>query len=221
MYRDIRRRRFTYHTTDGARATVLVLSCRQCMNVGWLLLLTFTLHGVWVVRSKIMCNASTYGWCQCFANIAHANAKDNVSVGDVRNPKMIGCGWSKKDIQKILCVLISFAQDPKNEWLWLEEYTKFFHESSNCRRTLIEKFSLFLGTSSKDTILKERPPIAKRLAIKIETVQREQNENRSGNIVWQFTLRNLVPKRHIQKYTPIPQCTISLTFVMYRPQTKI
>jgi len=61
--------------------------------------------------------------------------------------------------------------------------TKFFHESSNCRRTLIEKFSLFLGTSSKDTILKERPPIAKQLAKKIETVQREQNENRSGNIV--------------------------------------
>ena len=92
------------------------------MNVGWLLL-TFTLHGVWVVRSKIMCNASTYGWCQCLLTLLMQMQKTTcqsemyaiqkwLAVDDPKRiskrfcaylyllhkiQKMSGCGW--KNIQ--------------------------------------------------------------------------------------------------------------------------
>jgi len=139
------------------------------MNVGWLLLLTFTLHGV-------VCELWDQKLCAMLVHMADVNAlltllmqmqKTTCQSETYAIQKWLAVDDPKRISKRFWCVLISFAQDPKNEWLWLEEYTKFFHESSNCRRTLIEKFSLFLGTSSsKDTILRKASNTTLQLAIK-------------------------------------------------------
>ena len=82
--------------------------------------------GVWVVRSKIMCNASTtstYGWCQCFANI------------------YCSCKCKRQRVSRR-------RTQSKNDWLWMIQ--KGYPKDSGAYLYLLHKIQKMSGCGWKN-----------------------------------------------------------------------